>query len=167
MSKVTAEDEREIAEFLFAEAELLDEGRLVAWLELLTPDVHYRAFAPQVPVAGQAAPQAPLFEDDLSSIRARVQQLSTPAFTLAENPRSVDRRFVANVRTSPGEREGEFVVRSNLLVRRSRGLATEPILLAGTRRDVLRRGEGGLRLASRTVQLDDAVVPARSLSLFL
>lgn len=168
-ARLSEADLRAAEEFLFHEAELLDEARFREWLELMDPDVRYRVYAPTVRGAGDrsgASPMVPLFSEDIVSLRSRVAQLATPELTVAENPRSVDRRFVANVRARVGASASEIAVRSNLLVRRARGVGSEPVLLSATRRDTLRRGGGSLRLASRVAQLDEPVVQARSLSLF-
>ena len=157
---------REVGDFLVEEAEALDEARYADWLTLLTPDVRYRVFAPVIRVAGAAVERVPLFEEDFAALRSRVLQLENPELTVAENPRSVDRRFVANLRCRRASAEDAFEVRSNLLIRRTRGLAEEPQLLSATRHDIVRRVEGTLRLAARTAQIDDAILKVRSLSLF-
>ena len=154
----------EIAEFLFDEAELLDSGRFEQWLTLLTDDVRYRVFSPII-ATGEAAP-ALLFDEDIRTLRSRVRQLATPESTIAENPRSLDRRFVANVRASRAE-AGCFDVRSNVLLRRTRGVGSEPQILAASRRDSLRRVGGSFRLSARAASLDDVVVQVRNLSFFL
>src|SRR5262249_37605570 len=103
-------------------------------------------------------------DEDIASLRSRVAQLSTPELTVAENPRSIDRRFVANVRVA---REGErILVASNVLLRRVRGVGTEPCSFSTARRDVLRKIDGNLRLAVRPVQLDDPVVGSSRLAIF-
>lgn len=158
---------RELGDFLFAEAEALDEARYADWLTRLAPDVRYRVFAPVIRMAGTSVERVPLFEEDFAALRSRVLQLENPELTVAENPRSVDRRFVANLRAKRASADDAFEVRSNLLIRRTRGLGHEPQLLSATRLDVLRQIDGDLRLASRTAQLDDAIIQVRSLSLFV
>lgn len=58
------------------------------------------------------------------------------------------------------------MVRSNLLVYRSRGDRPDHDLLAAERHDVLRRVDGDLRLARRVVVLDSTVVPTLNLAFF-
>jgi 3-phenylpropionate/cinnamic acid dioxygenase small subunit len=164
-ARITDVELREATEFLFAEAECLDEGRFRDWLALVAEDVRYRVYAPTIrDLADQTRDEVPLLDETHASLRSRVEQLSTPAFTVAENPRSLDRRFVANVRAAHDAETGGFAVRSNFLLRRARGVGVEPQILSATRADVLSHAGGGLVLRRRTVRLDDAVVQVRNLS---
>lgn len=165
-SAVADRDIRAVGDFLIEEAEILDEARYSDWLALLAPDVRYRVFAPVIRMAGASVERVPLFEEDFVALRSRVLQLENPELTVAENPRSIDRRFVTNVRVRRGAMADAFEVRSNLLIRRARGLDHEPQLLSATRLDVVRRVDGALRLAARIAQVDDAIIRVRSLSLF-
>ncbi len=167
MIRVSEDRVRDVEAFLHAEARLLDEGRFQEWLALVADDVRYEAHAPTFRGAGDRAPAArvPLFREDAISLRSRVAQFSDPELTVAENPRSIDRRFVANVEVFPGAGTDEVEVLSNLLVRRCRGVGTEPFLMSAARRDVLRWSDGSFRLLRRSVTLDEVVIQARSLSL--
>jgi 3-phenylpropionate/cinnamic acid dioxygenase small subunit len=166
--EVTDREYRQIVEFLYHEAQLLDARQLDAWLELLSDDIEYRVFAPTVASAGAShLPSLVTFmEEDKGSLRTRVLQLTTPAFTVAENPPSFTRRFVANV-VATGEGEaGQYAVCSNVLVYRSRGAALPPYLFCAQRQDTLRLVDGRWRIARRLVKLDEAVLGTRNLSLF-
>src|SRR5258706_3403797 len=143
----------ELTGFLFEEAELVDSGRFDEWLSLLSDDIRYRVFSPIV-ATGDASP-ALLFDEDVRTLRSRVRQLSAPESTIAENPRSIDRRFVANVRASYGSEVGSFEVRSNVLLRRTRGGGGEPPILSAAPRASLRRVGGAVRPLRRTASLDD------------
>ena len=107
----------------------------------------------------------PIFDEDIRSLRSRVAQLATADFTIAENPRSIDRRLVTNVRATL-EAPDRIAVVSNLLLRRARGVGTEPYLYSASRRDAIRRVAGRLQLSTRLVQLDDAVVGSSRLAVF-
>ena len=63
--------------------------------------------------------------------------------------------------------QGELEVSSYFLVYRSRSSEPNPELFSGERRDLLRRTGAGWRLARRTILLDQAVIGARNLSIFL
>lgn len=59
----------EIENLLFLEADLLDQWRLNEWLDLYTPDAHYRVASPGLPM--DASPDTSLFlvNDDPSNAR--------------------------------------------------------------------------------------------------
>jgi ethylbenzene dioxygenase beta subunit len=159
-----------VEEFLFREAELLDENRLREWLGLLTEDVRY-----QVPIriskeqgaepgiTGVATDGFHLDEDH-ESLEMRVERIET-GFAWAEDPPSRLRHFVTNVRIEPSsEGEEELAVRSNVLVYRSRWDGPRYELLSAERRDLLRRVDGDWKLARREVILDSTALPTHNLS---
>ena len=162
----------DVEEFLFREAELLDENRLREWLELLTDDVRY-----QVPIriskeqgvepgiTGVAADGYHL-DEDRASLEMRVERVET-GFAWAEDPPSRLRHFVTNVRIEPPpEGEDEMAVRSNVLVYRSRWDRPQYDLLSAERRDRLRPVDGDWKLARRVVILDSTALPTHNLSFF-
>jgi 3-phenylpropionate/cinnamic acid dioxygenase small subunit len=159
---------REVAEFLFREASLLDAGQFKEWLGLLADDMHYRLVTPNLSQAkpGARLPEAQtvLLDETYSSFKARVQQLSTPAFTLAENPRPFTRRFITNILLNWGAAAGSIEARYNTLVFRSRGGQMEPHLFSMGRRDILLNIGGQLRVTSREAQLDESIVTARNIT---
>jgi len=146
----------EVEQFLYHEAALLDERRFEAWLELLTPDVEYRLpVAPPENERGERAAEGTPqlhFEDDLVGLSIRVAHLCSKA-AWCEQPVAPTRRMVSNVRIVSVHGDDSLEVCSNLLVYRSRHASTTD-LLVGSRRDVLRRAEGGLKIARRLVTLD-------------
>jgi len=157
----------EVVEFLNNEAELLDGRRFEEWLSLLADDLTYR-----LPVRLNArdgetdAPTTEIFSDDLASLRLRVRRLGT-GFAWAETPPSRTRHFISNVRVRTTQLANELEVSSYFLVYRSRASETTPDLFSGQREDRLRNTEDGWRLAARTIQLDQAVLAARHISIFL
>jgi 3-phenylpropionate/cinnamic acid dioxygenase small subunit len=157
---------REVSEFLFQEARLLDDSRYKEWLGMLDPKIHYRLVTPTLALAGANQPScgATLLDETFDSFKARVQQLTTPGFTVAENPRPFTRRFVANISIEPASDDGPLQVQSNALVYRSRGSQMQPHLFSMSRHDVLHRVAGELRLLKRDAQLDESVVTARSIT---
>jgi ethylbenzene dioxygenase beta subunit len=153
-------------EFLYREAELLDDGRFREWLDLLTEDVRYRVPVRVTRERGESGVSAEMFhlDEDRDSLALRVDRLET-GFAWAEDPPSRVRHFVTNVRPRP--QGDELAVRSNVLVYRARWDRGEHDLLSGERHDVLRPGPGGLRLAARTVVLDATTLPTLNLAIFL
>lgn len=159
----------ECEEFLFREAELLDDQRLHEWLELLTDDIEYRV--PRRLMRERGSEQSAFSEDgylyreDLGTLTTRVNRYDRE-YAWAENPPSRTRRFVSNVRAHD-ESNDEIRVKSNLMLYRSQGDTTEHDLLVGEREDLLRRVGGSLKLARRTVHLDQTILATRNLSFFL
>jgi 3-phenylpropionate/cinnamic acid dioxygenase small subunit len=159
----------EILEFLHYEAELLDSGRFEEWLALLADDLSYRLPVRLNRVRGQSdddPPATEIFSDNKASMVLRVRRLGT-GFAWAETPPSRTRHFISNVRVRRTELANELEVASYVLVYRSRASETTPDLFSGERQDRLRHTDDGWRLARRSIQLDQAVIGARHLSIFL
>jgi 3-phenylpropionate/cinnamic acid dioxygenase small subunit len=164
---VDVEVARACERFLYQEAELLDDNRVREWLELLTEDIRY-----EIPVrmtrersaTSVFSEQAFHMLDDYGTLRTRVERLDTE-YAWAEDPPSRTRRLVTNVRVSEADRPREHAVRSNVLIYRGR---YEDLgdLVVGERHDVLRQTDAGLRLAARTVLLDQTTL-ANNLAIFL
>jgi 3-phenylpropionate/cinnamic acid dioxygenase small subunit len=85
----------------------------------------------------------------------------------AEDPPSHTRRFVTNIRVSPGTSEDELDVRSSLMLFRSRGDMGAYDLIVGERFDGLRSIEGELRIARRRIVLDQSSLGTKNLGVFL
>lgn len=158
----------EVHHLLVGEAELLDDRRFEEWLELLTEDIEYTA-----PVRVFKKNPGPdvveanlLFDENLPSLALRVKRLATDV-AWAEDPPSLTRRMVSNIRVRPGESEDEFEVKSNLLLFRSRGGGGHHDIVAAQREDRLRRVEGALRIARRRIVFDQASLGTKNLAVFL
>jgi 3-phenylpropionate/cinnamic acid dioxygenase small subunit len=159
----TLEQKMEIAEFLYREARLLDEHRLEEWLELFTDDAEY--FMPlREQVQGEVAPAGhPIMRDDKLMLMARVKKDAT-GMSHVEIPRSMTTHLISNVLVDDGPNPGEFTVLSNFVVRQARKLRDEAWWV-GRRTDVLRRVDGGWKIARREVLLDATILP-RGISIF-
>lgn len=162
--------QHEIEQFLYAEAEMLDEGDMHAWVALFTDDVRYvmptrtnRLRRERGQEVGKETDLA-YFDDDKGSLQARVKRLDT-GMAWAEDPPSRTRHLVTNVRVTPLETEGEYAVRCCFFLYRTR-LRTDENLFVGRRHDVLRRTPEGLRIARREILLDQNVILAKNLSVF-
>jgi ethylbenzene dioxygenase subunit beta len=163
----------DVEDFLYHEAELLDEGRYREWLGLVTDDIRY-----QVPVRvarerGAAASAITgvatnsfHLDEDKDSLELRVDRLET-GFAWAEEPPSRIRHFVSNVRVTPVDGSEDVLVRSSVLVYRSRWDRPGHDLLSGERQDTLRRIDGSWRLAKRWVILDNTTLPTLNLSFLI
>jgi biphenyl 2,3-dioxygenase subunit beta len=167
--RVDPDLQHEIEQFLYAEAELLDESDLHAWVALFTDDVRYlmptrtnRLRRERGQEIGKETDLA-FFDDDKKSLEARVRRLDT-GMAWAEDPPSRTRHLVTNVRIEPLAGD-EYAVRSYFFLYRSR-LRTDENLFVGRRHDVLRRTPEGLRIARREILLDQNVILAKNLSVF-
>ncbi|MHA5051512.1 aromatic-ring-hydroxylating dioxygenase subunit beta [Streptomyces sp. SD15] len=157
----------EVVEWMDTEAELLDAYREREWLEaMVSRDVVY-----QVPIRqtverarGNGFIEGAFHLDETyGSLESRVARNETP-YAWAEDPPSRIRHFVTGIRVA--EDADRVIVRSNLLIYRTRQEQTQPQLLSGERQDQLRREDGVLRLLRREVLLDLTVIGTHNLSIF-
>jgi phthalate 3,4-dioxygenase subunit beta len=100
----------EIQRFLFREAALLDRRDYAAWLSLLTEDIHYRVTAAVARDAAAQPVQYAIIDENLTGLKSRIDQISNPRLTRAENPPSLTRRVVSNIDVCHGEKQGELSV---------------------------------------------------------
>ncbi len=154
---------REIEDFLYTEAALLDEWRLQEWLELLTDDATYQVPPTDKP---QGDPTNTLFiiADDAFRIRSRVKQLLGKS-AWAENPPSRTRRLISNVRVL--EDDGENIrVTANFAVYRMRHELVDTYV--GRYEYRLARREKKLKIRERKAILDlEALRPHGKVSFIL
>ena len=168
-ARVDRETHDDVEAWLFWEAELLDARRFHDWLSLLADDVHYRMpVSVTLPRSAGAVPGLAMhhFDEDRYALEKRVERLEGDhAWT--EDPPSRARRHVSNVRVVPGGAPGEVVARSYVLMYRSRGDDRPAELLSAERTDRLRGSPGNWLLVERDVAVDDSVLRAQNLALFL
>ena len=162
---------REIEEFLYREAELLDERRFEEWLDLLAEDVRYWMPMRRNVPSGEPEREETRegedigwFEEGKATLTQRVQQLRT-GFHWAEEPPSRVCHMVSNVRVVEAT-PAEVTVQSRFLVYRNR-MQTETDFFVGKREDVVRKVDGRWKLARRKITLDQSVLLAKSLTVFL
>lgn len=166
----------EVEEFLYDEAELLDQRKFTEWLDLLAPDLQY--FMPitfNVRFGEHATGERTCREKDMSwfnerkwSITKRVEQILTGVHW-AEEPLSRCTRMVSNVQIEDvrenGDKEQEISVRSRTLLYQNR-CEHEQTYFVVKRYDVLRRIDGRLKVASRKIILENTVLLAKNLTVF-
>jgi 3-phenylpropionate/cinnamic acid dioxygenase small subunit len=163
---------RQVEDFLHLEAEILDQRRFREWLDVLTDDVRYWMPIRYNPAERPGATDEELsgpgegyyFNETKKSLRIRVERLYLRT-AWAEMPPSRTRRLITNIRIAR-ETERELEVNSNFLVYRTR-METDQDIFVGARRDGLRNVNGTLKLARRTIILDQAVLAAKNISIFL
>jgi len=148
----------EAEDFLYAEAELLDDWHLEEWLALCTDDIVYEIPATGLP-DGVASSSLFLVHDDRFMLESRVKRLLSRN-AHAENPRSRTRRLISNVRLGESPRsngqpdlaEGEVALRASFHVVRFRD--DEMHQYVGTYTYRLRLSDDGPRIVYRRATLD-------------
>ena len=167
---VSSELQFEIEQFLYLEAQLLDELRHEEWFALLADDIHYwmplrlnrarRERDQDITAADEMAS----FDDDKQSMYQRIFRLGTGK-AWSEEPPSRTRHLISNVRVN-SVNDNEFGVRSNFIAYRSQG-ETEWDIWAGEREDLLRKlGDGEWQVARRRILLDQATILSKNISIF-
>jgi 3-phenylpropionate/cinnamic acid dioxygenase small subunit len=160
----------EVLEFLYDEARMLDEIRLQDWGATLAEDLLYSAPLRQTRPSNQQASSVirtvQHYHDDYRSVMGRIMRL-TGKSAWAEDPPSRTRRLVTNLQVLQSDKPDEYLVRSYLLITRSRFDFDEYDLISAERHDVLRRVGSSFKLARREVLLDQAVLGTPNLAIFL
>ncbi|RLA06497.1 MAG: hypothetical protein DRQ54_06480 [Gammaproteobacteria bacterium] len=169
MTKPVSETEyRELTDFLYHEAELLSDQDYPAWGKMLADDLHYVIPVPQFmdPTgAREIGIGNGYFDDDIHSMRIRLQLLSSPQTTTAENVRSLLNHVVTNVRVSQAG-DNEYRCNSCITVHRTRFNKKDPTIISGRRNDLIRRTDSGFQLVSREVKLNQSVLMSSNVSYF-
>lgn len=172
---------REVEQFYYREARMLDDRRFHDWLALFTDDVRYWMGArtnryPRISRAVRildpsrhrdedlpADDELAILDETLATLTGRVKCLDT-GMAWAEDPPSRTRHFVSNVEVEPAK-DGELNASCNYIVYRNRA-ETEQDFYVGARRDVLRRVGGMLKIAHRRIVLDQSVILTKNVSIF-
>jgi 3-phenylpropionate/cinnamic acid dioxygenase small subunit len=157
----------EVRDFLFEEAALLDDRRYEDWFALLTPEIEYRVVGKLVRAASSPPLEFVVLDDRLADMRMRINQISNPKLTFAENPAPFTRRSINNIRVKSSPMADRYCVDSNLLMYRQDAAARDPYLISAARRDILCRSGDALRIVKRNVHLDQSVVASANLPTFL
>jgi len=167
---------QEIADFLYREAELLDQRRYRDWLGLLAEDIRYWMPMRRNVKVGEdereftrAQTDINWFDEGKETLSRRVKQIET-GIHWAEEPRSRVSHLVSNVQLQGVEPSladpQEVAVTCRFLIYRNR-VETETDILVGGREDSLRRNGEGWLLARRKIILDQNVLLSKNLTFFL
>jgi 3-phenylpropionate/cinnamic acid dioxygenase small subunit len=173
---------REVEQFLYREARLLDERRFHEWLDLFTDDTRYwmtgrssryprgskaigvldraRREEPDLEIEEELA----ILDETKATLHGRVARLDT-GMAWAEDPPSRTRHIITNIEVEPGDAASELKVYSNFLVYRTRA-ESEQDFYVGARRDVLRRVDSAWKIALRKLVLDQNVLLPKNVSIF-
>ncbi len=179
---MTEEVLREIEQFLYREARMLDNKKLREWLDLLTDDIRYwmPVRSNRYPVSSKSITildgsryeeeelstdgELAILDEDKESLTRRIDRLDT-GMAWAEDPPSRTRHFVSNVEVEQGPTESELKVFSNFIMYRTRA-DTEEDFYVGNREDILRKVDGAWKIAYRKIVLDQTVLLAKNVSNF-
>jgi len=159
----------EVERFYYDEAALLDSHRYEQWLALFSDDAHYfmpirrtrtqRETDKEFTRPGEMA----FFDDTKLLLAGRIAKLQSGR-SWAEDPPSRTRHLITNIRIVKDDGR-TLEVESNFHVYRTR-LNSEETSWIGSRRDVLRRGEGSFQIVDRKIFLEQTVLLSRNLSNF-
>ncbi|MBL16826.1 MAG: hypothetical protein CL767_06515, partial [Chloroflexi bacterium] len=179
---MTEETIREVEQFLYREARLLDSRRFSEWLDLFSEDVRYwmptrsnrypvNSKAVSILDASQYEEEEVSGEDELAfmeetkeTLEGRVARLDT-GMAWAEDPPSRTRHIITNIEVEAEDSQDQMRVYSNFVMYRNRGEVDQDFYV-GSREDILRREGGQLRISSRKIVLDQNVLLAKNVSNF-
>ena len=167
---------QEIEDFLYREAELLDQRRYRDWLDLLADDIRYWMPMRRNVKVGEdereftrAQHDINWFDEGKETLARRVKQIET-GIHWAEEPRSRVSHLVSNVQLQGVEpslaEPQEVAVSCRFLIYRNR-VETETDILVGRREDALRRNGAGWLLTRRKIILDQNVLLSKNLTFFI
>jgi len=154
----------EVEDFLFLEAEMLDEWRLKEWLALFTRNASY--YVPATDLTPEASPATSLFyiADDRSRLESRVERLMKRT-AHSEYPRSKTRHLVTNVRIRERQADSIFVSAA-FAVYRTKDSVTD--LYVGSNRYRMVFEGGALKIREKRCILDlDGLKPQGRISILL
>jgi 3-phenylpropionate/cinnamic acid dioxygenase small subunit len=166
----------DVEDFYYHEADLLDERRFRAWLDLLAEDVTYFMPIRRNVKFGQHAARENTkigegiswFDEDKWTLTKRVEQILTGVH-YAEEPLSRISHMVSNVQiraVRPNlDSPGEIDVTSRFLIYQNR-VQYETFTLVGKRNDTLRCTETGWKVAKREIILEQNILLAKNLTMF-
>jgi 3-phenylpropionate/cinnamic acid dioxygenase small subunit len=161
-------DRAAVEDFLFWEAQLLDERRFEEWLQLFAADCVYT-----IPSSAGGGPEGDVFivYDDRSGLEERVWRMRHPAMH-AQIPPSETVHLVGNVKLvdaegdeAPGLAARTQRVRSTFVLYEVR--LGEQRSFAGRCEHVLRSDEDGWKIALKKIHLVNRGTPLRNLTFFI
>ena len=157
---------REIETFLYREARFADESRYEEWEALLTDDFHY--WVPKGPADHDPAERLAYINDNRARIATRIRQLRTGK-RWSQTPPSPMRRLLSNIEILGTQDDaGDYTVCANFVVYEVAAQATGSLhVWPGRVTYLLRRIEGDLRMARKTVELVTSILPLPTLAFLL
>lgn len=154
-------DRQQVEQFLYHEAQLMDEHRYDEWLALWTEDALY--WVPTGRDEIDPAREISLIYDDRVRLQVRIARLKS-GFAHAQEPKSRMRRVVSNIVVEEAE-NGEIVASSNFLLAELRRGKQD--VFAGRAIHRLRLHDGVFKLVSKKVLLVNNDEPIDNLTFLI
>ena len=165
----------EVQDFLYEEAEALDERNFEDWLDMLADDIRYWMPMRRNVKFGELDREFTReghdinwFDEGKDTLVRRVNQILTGVHW-AEEPLSRVCHSVSNIQildaTPSLSQPTEVSIKCRFLVYRNR-VETETDILVGKREDTLRNVNGQWKIAQRKIILDQNVLLAKNLTFF-
>lgn len=163
--------QKEVEQFVYREARLLDERRLTEWLDLLADDIHYWMpirrnikFGDWDLEFSDPESEVSYFDEGKDILQGRVRQINTGVHW-AEEPVSRFEHLISNVEVV-GIEGDEVRVNSKFFCYQNR-LQDEVQLFVGRREDTLRRDvDTGFKVARRKIILAQNVLLPKVVNTF-
>ncbi len=154
-------DRGQVEQFLYHEAQLMDEHRFDEWLALWIEPALY--WVPSNRDEVDPKREVSLIYDDWVRLQLRIARLKS-GFAHAQEPRSRMRRLISNIEIEEAE-NGEIVASSNFLLAELRRGKQD--LFAGRSIHRLRTDNGGFKLTSKKVLLVNNDEPIDNLTFLI
>jgi 3-phenylpropionate/cinnamic acid dioxygenase small subunit len=156
MTSLDSSIQATIQSFLLEEAAALDERRYDDWLAMLAEDFLYEMPQPH----STESPQQPTYDavtmlahESKSYLQMRFARMSSD-YAWAEWPRAFERRFVAGCRIAEERDDDQYLVKSNVLIVRSRLPELSASVSSAGRQDLIHVSDGRLLIRHRLVLID-------------
>lgn len=152
---VELETQRDVEQFLYRQADILDRRDWEAWLDLFTEDGYYWMPAEESQTTGDGVPS--IFYEDKFLMNMRGQRLDHPR-AHSQRPRNKTSHVVSNVMIDEIDADtGDVVVRSKFYVAEFRNDVLRHF--AGGYRHHLKKTDAGYRIQLQRVDLVNAEGP--------
>jgi benzoate/toluate 1,2-dioxygenase beta subunit len=145
----------EIEEFLYRQAEILDEKRWDEWLELFTEDGTYWAPVTEDQKVAEGVPN--IFLEDLDLMRVRVKRVSHPRAWSQKPPHRTSHLVSGVIVESLDAKTGDLVVRSKFTMSEFRRDIIRAF--AGKYRHELKKTKDGYRIRQQRVDIVNSEGP--------
>lgn len=161
----------DISQFLYAEAQLLDDWKFRDWLDVLDEDILYTLKTTTNAQTRDrrksiAPPSTWIYHDTKFVLERRIAKLET-GMSWSEEPPSRTRHLITNIRVEPTENTSEYQVYSNYMLYRSQK-EKDVLIYVGKRVDQIRQVNTGLgwMIVKRDITLDQATLISHNITVF-
>ena len=169
---ISLELHHDISQFLYAEAQLLDDCKFRDWLDILGEEMLYTLKTVTNAQTRDrrksiAPPSTWIFQDTKAVLERRIAKVET-GMSWSEEPPSRTRHLITNIRVEPTEQADEYVVHSNYMLYRSQK-EKDVLIYVGKRVDLIRKNDEsrlGWTIAKRDITLDQATLTSHNITVF-